>query len=44
MQTTRYLMPALVAPPSTRATIDGHPRAFLAATLAACLRRKRRVA
>ena len=36
--TTRYLTPSLVAPPSTRAMIDGHPRAYLAATLATCFR------
>ena len=38
METTRYLMLALMAPPSLRATIDGHPRAYLAATLATCFR------
>jgi len=38
METTRYLTPALMAPPSMRATIDGHPLAFLAATLATCFR------
>ena len=36
--TTRYLTPALMAPPSMRAAIDGHPRAYLAATLATCFR------
>ena len=36
--TTRYLTPSLVAPPSTRAMIDGHPRAYLAATLTTCFR------
>jgi len=39
MQTTRYLfLPALMAPPSMRAAIDGHPRAYLAATLTTCFR------
>jgi hypothetical protein len=38
METTRYLTPALMAPPSMRATIDGHPRAYLAATLTTCFR------
>jgi hypothetical protein len=36
--TTRYLLPALMAPPSMRAAIDGHPRAYLAATLTTCFR------
>jgi len=36
--TTRYLTPSLVAPPSLRAAIDGHPRAYLAATLTTCFR------
>ena len=36
--TTRYLTPALMAPPSMRAAIDGHPRAYLAATLTTCFR------
>jgi hypothetical protein len=39
MTTTRYLfLPALVAPTMPRAAIDGHPRAYLAATLTTCFR------
>jgi len=38
MQTTRYLTPSLMAPPMARAAIDGHPRAYLAATLTTCFR------
>jgi len=34
----KYIHGSLVAPRALRATIDGHPRAYLAATLATCFR------
>ena len=34
----KYIPASLMAPPSLRAAIDGHPRAYLAATLATCFR------